>query len=406
MLHTKRHLATATICIALGVAAVMPLINSIGEYLRPVSPESNIDRIMSIYRMKSEMKEFESTSYSSISLDFAKRYLSTTKTQGLSSIYSEGRFPRLDGVSTKDFSLISCDACYWQIFDFKFVQGRPFTGDEFANRANVAVISKSLYTQLTDIEKKNNRISYNGKDLSIVGVVHDANSYRIFTNASLWIPYSIFAESEKDIAPTGGYKVVYLLKSAKDKKRMVAEVAAVEQRYNTSSTNKYKVTIAKPRTKLDILVYGYSIEDDKKSDFYIRWGSTILIFLLLPVLNLTILNYNQIIDRYAEMATMRSFGASKKDIVVYFMASNSMVVLVGSTVGYLLSFLFSRLYQVAAFDIEKYSDIPFDGHAYPSVYSLAFVIGIVLTVSFVSGILPALKLARMNISRALKGGEL
>ena len=63
MLHTKRHLATATICIALGVAAVMPLINSIGEYLRPVSPESNIDRIMSIYRMKSEMKEIESPQF-------------------------------------------------------------------------------------------------------------------------------------------------------------------------------------------------------------------------------------------------------------------------------------------------------------------------------------------------------
>ena len=102
---------------------------------------------------------------------------------------------------------------------------------------------------------------------------------------------------------------------------------------------------------------------------------------------------------------MRSFGASKKDVVIYFMASNCLVVLIGGAVGYIFSFLFSRIHHVAVFDFERYADIPFSGQSYPSLLSFAFVVGLILIVSFISGIFPAVKLAKMNISTALKGGE-
>jgi len=406
VLLSKGHLATATLCIALGVATSMIVINSIGEYLRPVSPESRIDRILCMNRIKSEELKIQSTSIGAFSLGFAQRYLSSTKTQELSSIFRRGNFPRLEGVASKNLALISCDNNYWNIFDFEFKEGRPFTAEEFRGKANVAVVSQSLYSQLTDIERSTKKISYSGREFLIVGVVSDANSYRIFTNASLWIPYSIFNEVESGNEPTGSFEIVYLLKSGNDRDKLVKEVEALEHRYNASTGNGTHITVSRPRTKLMALVVGYAIvEKEAIIEFCFRYGGLVLIILLLPVLNLTILNYNHIKDRYAEMATMRSFGASKKDVVIYFMASNCLVVLIGGAVGYIFSFLFSRIHHVAVFDFERYADIPFSGQSYPSLLSFAFVVGLILIVSFISGIFPAVKLAKMNISTALKGGE-
>lgn len=406
VLLSKGHLATATLCIALGVATSMIVINSIGEYLRPVSPESRIDRILCMNRMKSEELKTQSSNIGPLTLYFAQTYLSKTQTQELYSIYSKGTFPRLEGIATKSLPLISCDGDYWKIFDFDFIKGRPFTAEEFRSKANVAVISKSLYDQLTDIERRTSKISYNGREFLIVGVVSDANSYRLFTNARLWIPYSIFNEVEGESGTIGAFELVYLLKSPKDRAKMVKEVAAIVHRLNASTLNEARVTVSLPRTKLKALVVGYAVEEKEAIiEFCFRYGGLVLIILLLPVLNLTILNYNHIKDRYAEMATMRSFGASKKDVVIYFMASNSLVVLIGGAVGYIFSFLFSRIHHVAVFDFERYTDTPFNGQSYPSLLSFAFVVGLILIVSFISGIFPAVKLAKMNISTALKGGE-
>ena len=400
------HLATATFCIAIGVATAMIVVNSITEYLRPASPEARIGKIMCVNRIKTINKKDGSKSYGSISLEFAQKYMGGINAAEKISIYQKGTFSRISGAASKSFRYISCDAAYWDVFDFEMVEGRPFTRQEFENKDNVAVISSSLYKQLTDTERQRKKILYQGRELSIIGIVSDANSYRVFTNASLWIPYSISVDAIASSNPTGSYEVVYLLKNTDHKARLAAEIDEVERKYNSTASNAVTVEMPNPRTKFDVMVYGYSFENaDVINDFYGRWIGFVVVILIIPVLNLTILNYNHIKDRYSEMATMRSFGATKQNISLYFMVENTIVVFVGCFVGYLLSFVFAMVHRVSIFDFERYSELPFEGATYPSILSFVIVLLITLLVSFFSGAMPSYKLAKMNISTALRGGS-
>ena len=408
MLHqvvsARGHLVTATICIALGIASVMIMVNSITEYIRPVSPESNVERIMCSHRWVSKDKKKDGRSMGGIPLSFAQAYLSSLKTPEAISIFSDNTFPRISGTKTETFKAVCCDASYWHIFDFQFVEGRPFTSEEFMGHAAVAVVSRSFFSQLSELEKRLRRFTYMDKQYTIVGVVEDVRSQRIFTSAHIWIPYSTLYSSLDEIVTV--FKVVYLLKTKDDRAKLLSEVNAVEQKYNSTSSNPDLVSGLTPHTKLDVLIRGYStdIDDDLERAFYSRWLAIAAVILLVPILNLVILNYTHISNRYAEMGLRKSFGATQSSISLFFLKENTVVVLIGGAVGYMLSFLFGLVHHINLFDTERYADMPIDNVIHPSWLSFIVVLVICLLASLLSGIFPSWKLAKMSINSALKGG--
>jgi putative ABC transport system permease protein len=410
MLHrvfsARGHLATATICIALGIASVMIIINSITEYIRPVSPESNVARIMCSHRWVSKDKKQDSRNMGAIPLSFAQAYLSALKTPESTSIFTDNTFPRVNGTKTETFKAICCDASYWHIFDFQFVDGRPFSSDEFAAKVNVAVVSRSFFDQLSALEKKLRRFAYMDKEYSIVGVVDNVRSQRIFTSAHIWIPYSTQFSTIGEKGMGGQFKVVYLLRSEDDRQQLLSEVKAVEQRYNSTSANPDIVSGFTPHSKLDMLIRGYSTntDDDVGNSFYLRWLAIAAIILLVPILNLIILNYSHIKDRYVEMGVRKSFGATQHSIASLFLKENTVVVLIGGAVGYVLSFLLGLIHHINLFDTERYADMPIDNVIHPNWLSFIVVLVICLLASLLSGIFPSWKLAKMNINSVLKGG--
>ncbi len=398
----RGHLATATICIALGIASVMIIINSITEYTRAASPESNVERIMCSSRMMSTTKGTENRTIGPIGMPFAEDYLSKVKTPEKVALYTSNTFPRIYGTRTITFTAICCDASYWNIFDFRFKEGRPFTSQEFLGKVNVAVVSTSFFRQLNEMEKKQRSFSFLGKAYAIIGVVDDVCSQRTFTTANIWIPYSTqYEPNDQD----GLFNVVYLLKSKDDRDKLRAEIKGIERRYNSASCNPDSIKGFEPRTKLGMLIKGYDISDNEmENSFFLRWLSIIAVILLVPILNLTILNYSHIKDRYAEMGIRKSYGSTKNKITLYFLKENTIVVLLGGTIGYGLSFLFGVIHHINLFDSERFADVPLDSVVHPNLLSFAAVLGISLMISLLSGLFPAWKLAKMNISTALKGG--
>lgn len=401
----RGHLATATICISLGIASVMIMVNSITEYIRPVKPESNVERIMCSHRWVSKDKKNDSRSMGGIPLSFAQAYLADLKTPEATSIFTDNTFPRISGTRTETFKAISCDASYWHIFDFQFVEGRPFTFDEFMGHAAVAVVSRSFFSQLSDMEKRLRRFAYMDKEYTIVGVVEDVRSQRIFTSAHVWIPYSaLYGSLDENVS---AFKVVYLLKTKADRAKLLSEVKTVEDKYNSTTSNPDLVSGLTPHTKLDVLIRGYSTEldDNLERAFYSRWLAIAVVILLVPILNLIILNYTHIRNRYAEMGIRKSFGATQHSISLLFLKENTVVVLAGGVVGYTLSFLFGLVHHINLFDTERYADMPIDNVVHPSWLSFVVVLVICLLASLLSGIFPSWKLARMSVNSALKGGD-
>ena len=107
--------------------------------------------------------------------------------------------------------------------------------------------------------------------------------------------------------------------------------------------------------------------------------------------------YTSVLERTREIGIIKSIGARKQDIVVMFLIEAGFVGLVGGIIGAFSGFSLSYIMGVAA----KYAGysllkIVFDAELILFSISFAFLVGVV------SGVLPALRAARLEPAEALR----
>ncbi len=120
------------------------------------------------------------------------------------------------------------DNAFWRVFAFDFVQGAPFTQEEFESGVRKAVISESTAQRLFKGENpigKNmliSNISYN-----VAGVVKDVS--QVFSKAygDVFAPYTSKQGYDKQMS----YLVLMLMKSSRDHSRLAEELRSMERKY-------------------------------------------------------------------------------------------------------------------------------------------------------------------------------
>src|SRR5664279_3475993 len=110
------------------------------------------------------------------------------------------------------------DAEYWNIFSYKFLQGRPYTDEEVTKGANLAVITKSLKELLFGAEENvlGKTIKYTSMNLIVTGVVEDPPKTDQNALGDLYFPYTLTKGADFDDY-IGGYKVAFKSSSKKFK---------------------------------------------------------------------------------------------------------------------------------------------------------------------------------------------
>ena len=108
------------------------------------------------------------------------------------------------------------DAEYWKVFDYKFLQGRPYTAEEVTNGANLAVITKSLKELLFGNEENvlGKTIQYTSMNLIVTGVVEDPPKTDQNALGDLYFPYTLVKGEDFD-EYIGGYNVAFKSSSKK-----------------------------------------------------------------------------------------------------------------------------------------------------------------------------------------------
>ena len=231
------------------------------------------------------------------------------------------------------------DAPFWRIYNFDFIDGRPFNDDEEKSLSPMVVISRSLAIELfADSKVAGQQVKINNKNFTVAGVVEDVTSITPETSASMYIPMSLKPEEnvyldEEQAANTllGNCKIYVTAKSADERETLKREIENIIERLNESN-EKYTHRIESIDTHIE-QIYG----NDALRKFLTEIALMVAAFLLIPALNLGNMIFSRMENRMVEFGVSKAYGATNKSIAAQILCENMILTLIGGTLGLLLS---------------------------------------------------------------------
>ncbi len=334
---------------ALAIFLVMSFIMADSINYIEMSPESHRNRIMvgtNLHIHGTNSKSNEDSSTAGINPDIA-HYL-YDNLEGVEIVsYVSSWDNTLDigtpGQETFSGPSKSVDNNFWDIYDFKFIDGRPFNADECKSEIPAIVITRSVAMKAFGEEKVAGRqIELNMSPYTILGVVEDPSP--LFTNTYSHV-YCIFNvdNDSKDSPWFGSTSVRLLLKDTADPAFIKQQV---EGRYKqlepeAAKDDYHLVYHNQPYSTEDYAagLQGSNGSPDTRQHFLMLCIIYALL-ILIPAINLSSMTRARLRHRVAEIGVRRAFGARRLSIVTQLFIENLLITIVGGLIGLVLSFLF------------------------------------------------------------------
>jgi putative ABC transport system permease protein len=396
--------------ISLTIMFVMIFSMTISKITSGSGPEKNLNEIVFCQRVKTKEthkgKKSEGYSVASVSKRLSEEHLKKAKSADIISMYS-GPVPWEFIFNGKYQNKLQnhTDAEYWKIFNYKFLQGRPYNAEEVTNGINLAVITKSLKELLFGNEENvlGKTIKYTSMNLVVTGVVEDPPKTDQNAIGDLYFPYTIMKGDDFDDY-IGGYKVAF--KSSTKKFKLIRkEVQDMVSRIDAADTSR-AIFLSGPYTQIEKMMVGYGDpEDYAKGTSLLKYLMMALAFILLPAINLMALNFARIHERGEEIAVRKSFGAASRVLRGQFLFENILMTLAGGLIGIILSYIVVALLgNSLSLSIDFMNNVPLSFSFNFTVFAGALTACLIF--GLLSGFLPAVRLSRMKPAVYLKGGEL
>jgi putative ABC transport system permease protein len=370
--------------------------------LGPHSPENKLDRTLGIFRV--QLSGPESRINGTVGYGLLDRYARNLPGAENFSIFSE---PELadsywHGEKIKSY-LKRTDGEFWQILEFNFLEGGPFTVEDEKNHTFVAVINdatrKRFFGADTAVGKT---IEADGQHFRVVGVVDNVPLLRYVPFSDIWVPISTSKTDTYRAELSGPFMAMILAGSATDfrsiKEEFKTRLTAVEfpdpKEFNEiwSTAETYFESIS--ADWFSIVGSGGEVEG-RPVAFMASIISLMILFMLLPAINLVNINVSRIMERASEIGVRKAFGASSRTLIAQLVIENVLITLVGGLIG-----LIGSVMVLAA--VSRSALIPY---AQFDMNYRIFFYGLALAIFFglFSGILPAWKMSRLHPVQALKG---
>jgi putative ABC transport system permease protein len=389
-------------CIVLTLVVLMVITALLDTAFWPSGVESRSARFLQVYGIRSESADHHTTRGTLLGYKTIDKYLkplgslsgvervSAITTPGLVSVYQGDRVSRLD--------LRRVDADYWKIMDFKVLAGRLPDEDDDRSGRLVAVVNATTARQLfREKPAVGQRISVGGQSFQIIGVVGDVMQMNAY--ADIWAPLSTFPSTSYQNELTGQFAALIMARTPGDLPRIQREVERIAKTYVDDDPRTYAVTTFWADSKLDVfartLLDEHSEADSGATELLLMIGGAMLLFMLLPALNLVNLNMGRIMERSSEIGVRKAFGATTRQLAGQLVVENVLLSLAGGLIGLACA-------QGALWWLETSQLIPYlEVHINLKVFGCGMLIAAVF--GLLSGVIPAWKMSRLDPVHALKG---
>jgi putative ABC transport system permease protein len=364
-------------------------------------PESNHARTVGIQFASQRGEHWRRNGFAGYGLlDKYARNLPNVELMGVAST-PEGVFSYFNGQRVKSY-LKRTDGVFWQILDFRFIEGGPFTEADVRDHRHVAVINETTRQRFFGGQPALGKtLEADGQRFTVVGVVPDVPILRIVPFADIWVPHTTAKSDSYTREYVGNYMGILLLD---DPGKLALTRDEFWSRLRTIKLDEpgFERIDATPETLFDTLGrmftgdgtgagsgYGYRLQ------LVLAIGACL--FMLLPAVNLINLNTSRIMERASEIGVRKAFGASSRTLVGQFVVENLVLTLVGALIGFVAAGLV--LHMINASGVIQYAELSLNYRIFAWGVGLAVVFGLL------SGVYPAWRMSRMHPVQALKGAS-
>jgi len=405
MLKQNRFISLITIIgTALAIMMIMALIVTDSVKNISVAPESNRSRTMYITSEIKKKKDNKGMNMNgTVSYEICKSYLLDLKTPELISLQSNSWNKSQvttseDLLERKAFNVKSTDANFWKLMDLSFVEGNPFSEEDFNSGLKKAVIpektAKVLYGNQSALGKT---INIDFKPYAIVGIVKDVSQVFKYASSDIYIPYTSRSGYEQ-----GWFSSLFLAKDKKDFESIYQEVRAAERKFN-SIDKEWNLELKGPYSHSVHLIRESDNEPDVKGNLR-KMIFVLAVLLLIPAINLSSFSLSRMKKRTEEIGVRKAFGAKKHVILIQVLYENLITSLIGGVIGLALSFIIVVWLKDWLLNVDESSTIPLDTLVSIPVFIAVFVICILL--NLLSAGIPAYRASGTKIVDSLNRNNL
>lgn len=289
------------------------------------------------------------------------------------------------------------NADFWDIGDFDFIEGKPYNKSQIDQSQRVTVISeRTKLDYFGDVPTVVGKyIEADNVQYRVIGVVKSVPISADAFYGNMYLPYTVSKSDYRSKNYDGPYQAILLGHSTADLEKMRAEYAAIVRKIPVIDKD-YDQLYSNADTYFRSVVRDIAGKGNKSGMFvFIASASAILLlFLLLPTINLVNINITRIMERSSEIGVRKAFGASSRTLVYQFVIENIILTLIGGILGVIFSVLVLHFIN----SLQLIKDMTFTLNLEVLFYSLLAC----LFFGFLSGVYPAWRMSRLNVVTALK----
>jgi len=402
---------------ALSLFLIMLVVMMQQVKVAPFAPESNRDRMMHV--KYASLQTSYGCNNGPLSLSLVQTVYKSMKTPEAVTAYtfSSNKQPlSLNGKVPFTADMKLTDAAFWKVFDFNFIDGRPYNEAEFKAGIPVAVIDETTSRKIfgTDHGVAGRTFSLAHTQCKVAGVVKDVSTLADLAYAQIWIPLTtdktLCNQIRDEVNASGPFSVTILARSKADMKKVHDEAEANINKYNLTIKDKKAEIINRNRpydTGKEALNFSANNEPDVELE-HITQALIFLILLIVPAINLSSMTHSRLRQRISEIGIRRAFGCTRWSIVNQILTENLIVTLCAGLLGLALGVATAYCFNAALFTppFSSYSNAPLVNigillHLSTFGYALLFC----FVLNLLSTGIPAWHACRTSIINDLNGRE-
>ena len=397
---------------ALSICVIMVIVITLRARIADCAPEVNRSRSLYVPNMSYRAKGDESgaSANSMMSVQTGKECFKPLTTAEAVSLYSYVTKMRasLPAGTKMAADARMTDEDFWTVFQFRFLDGKPFTAADVQSGLPRAVIAASVARRLFGSTEAvaGKHFELNHVDYQVAGVVADVSTLAADAYAQVWIPYTAGGAE----ALSWGYnlmgpmKAVILAKSPADFPAIREECEKLRRRYNDAQEGVEVFYRGQPDTQFTHLYRSWASEPDM-AGVTLRYVAVFLILLVVPAINLSSMTLSRMRKRMAEIGVRKAFGATGGELMEQVFLENLLLTLFAGVLGLLLSY--GATVMLSDFLFGNQASAVLSGETALSTSTLfspwvfAAALAFCLLLNLLSAGIPAWRASRMNIADAI-----
>ncbi|MBV9494828.1 MAG: ABC transporter permease [Acidobacteria bacterium] len=368
----------------------------------PHAPQSRFDRVLMVSRVSKSGPQVSTTMNPGYGFlhDYVLNLPGIERASAFTDLVTSAIYRDNDRVETRSRRT---DADYWQILDFRFVEGGPFSAADVERGARLAVITDELRGRLFGPGNAAGRsFELEGERYQVVGVVEAVPVTRIAAYAQMWLPITtlrtdwrrkfmgdanaiVLARSRADfpaIKAEFGRRVAAIpIDDPKTFKEIRASIDTPFESFANELMNARSMRKLAPHATLiaELILAGIA-----------------LVYMGLPALNLVTLNLSRMLERAPEIGVRKAFGAPRSALVWQFVLENVVLTIIGGLCSVALAS--AALMWINHSGVIESAQFAMNWRVFGWGLLIAMFFGVL------SGLYPAWRMSRMHPVEALRGG--